>query len=119
LDHASRGVSSRTTRHFIDGVESYFGRRTARTLPLEHGPGIRVDATDITLVPFPGSVPQLTVNPSHARVEAIRLDGALDGAGLWIAPKPHAARRRGDKRIHVRLTSAAHHFHGQVPLTIE
>src|SRR3569623_1327060 len=52
--------------------------------PLQHLAGLRVDAADVRGAPFPGSVPQLAVDPGHARDESVRLDGAQDGAAVGI-----------------------------------
>src|SRR5687768_78068 len=68
--------------------------------PLEHSATFGVHATKVTLVTFPGAVPELTVDPRHSRDEAIGLDGlphfarfrvdAMDLA-LSVLPNPQAA----------------------------
>src|SRR5262249_35373098 len=50
----------------------------------EDGAGRGIDAAQVTLVAFPGAMPQLLVDPCHARDEALRLEGAQHRSGLWI-----------------------------------
>src|SRR5512141_397199 len=48
--------------------------------PFEHGAVLWVDTADLAAVVVPGAVPQLAVDPGHARDEAVGFDGAQDVA---------------------------------------
>src|SRR5512146_851084 len=51
---------------------------------LQNLPRLRVDAPQITLVAFPGAVPELSVDPRHPGDEAVGLDGAENLARVRI-----------------------------------
>src|SRR4051794_36315501 len=50
----------------------------------EYGTVFWVDAADIALVSFPCSMPEFTINPGYAGDETVGLDGAENGAGVWV-----------------------------------
>src|ERR1700752_3886745 len=50
--------------------------------PFENLSGSRINSPQITLVTFPGGVPQLSVDPGDPGDEAVGLDGAKNGAGV-------------------------------------
>src|SRR4029079_19429053 len=50
----------------------------------QHFSGPRIDPPQLALVAFPGSVPELAVDPRHPGDEAVRLDRAQDRARLGI-----------------------------------
>src|SRR6516225_1358521 len=75
---------------------------------LEHRAVGRVDVAQLALVAFPGAVPQLAVDPGHARDEAVGGDGAQDGAGgrvdlvdaaVAVLADPQAALGPGQARV--------------------
>src|SRR4051812_21189257 len=51
---------------------------------LQHLARLRIDASHVALVGFPGAVPELPVHPRHAGDETVRLDGAKDRSSLRI-----------------------------------
>src|SRR5262249_46304971 len=72
----------------------------------------RIDSPQIALVPFPGTVPELAVDPSDPGDEALGLDGAKNRASLGIDLMdlpvpilPHPERPLGPGEA--RVTAAA------------
>src|SRR5262245_57463756 len=52
--------------------------------PLEHRTTVRVDAADLAFVGLPRRMPELAIDPGNTGDEAVRLDGAPDGARLGV-----------------------------------
>src|SRR5580692_1708888 len=50
----------------------------------ENAPSLRVDAAQLGLFVLPGGMPQVTIDPGHARDETVRVDGAQDRPCLRI-----------------------------------
>src|SRR6516225_9431530 len=66
------------------GFEPRYGDAARHLDPLQHFSGLRIDAPQITLVVFPGAVPQLAIDPGDAGDEAFGFDGAKDRSGLRV-----------------------------------
>jgi hypothetical protein len=74
--------------------------------------GPRIDSPQITVIAFPGSVPEISVDPGDSGDEAIGFDGAKNGPGLRIdlmdfpvPVLPHPERPFGPRQA--RVTAVA------------
>src|SRR5262249_18048485 len=109
------------------GLEPADARAARHFQPREHRARLRVDPPDVAVVTFPGSVPQLAVDPAHAGDEAFRLDRSLDRAGLGIdlmnlsvavLAHPQAAFGPGESRV-LSLARRGNRLHDFATLGID
>ena len=93
------------------GFEPRHARPGRHLEPLQDLSGSRIDPPQIALVPFPGAVPELAVDPGHPGDEAVGFDGAqnrpclgIDLMDLAVPVLPHPERPfgPGEPRSHRR-----------------
>lgn len=90
------------------GLEARYVRAIREVRPFQHLAALGVDAAQFTLVAFPSAVPELSVEPGHARDEAVGLEGPQDIAvfrvdlidfALAVVPDPERTFGPGQARV--------------------
>jgi len=98
--HHSAGPTAAEEEIGAIGFKARYANALRHFDQLQRFARLRIDPSEIAFLLFPGTVPELPANPSHAGHEAVRIDGAedlpalgIDRMDLAVAMLPDPARR--------------------------